>query len=107
MKRVLLVIALLTISFPAFAQLGGAISSLLGGSPTTTRNNITVMNMPQDKCSLPQNLIGKSIYQIEGMRFSQPVRIIHPGEMISSDYNERRINIMLDTQGIIRNVHCG
>ena len=104
MKRVIAILFLVMIAGPVSAQWGSAIGSVIGRP--TSRNNITVVNQ-QPTCNPPQNLVGRSIGQIEGMRFNQPVRILRPNEMITSDYDARRINIGLDMNGIIREVHCG
>jgi hypothetical protein len=106
MKKLLVVFLL--IAMPAMAQNIGqnvAPTYQIIKTPTNSKS-VVVVNTPRS-CNPPQDIVGKSINQIEGMQFNQPVRIIHPGEMITSDYNDLRIDIMLDENGIIQNVHCG
>lgn len=61
----------------------------------------------QRKCTPPQNLINKSIDDINGMRFNHPVRIIHPNDLVTMDFNPDRLNIVVDHREIIRELRCG
>ncbi|GGH62085.1 hypothetical protein GCM10011341_35920 [Frigidibacter albus] len=41
------------------------------------------------------------------MRFSQQLRVINPGQMVTMDYLEARLNIAIDEQDRISRVYCG
>lgn len=35
------------------------------------------------------------------------IRVIRPGEMYTQDFNNNRLNVMLDAGGVIRDLRCG
>jgi hypothetical protein len=53
------------------------------------------------------DLIGKSANVLETVRFAAEVRILHPGDMMTMDYNAARTNIMIDDKNIITTITCG
>jgi hypothetical protein len=50
---------------------------------------------------------GRSGAALEGIVFSQPVRIIGPGDPVTEDYSPLRINFDLDATGTIVRIWCG
>ena len=54
-----------------------------------------------------QVLVGQPASRLETMRFSQPLRVINPGQMVTMDYIEARLNISVDEAGRISRVSCG
>jgi len=54
-----------------------------------------------------QQLVGQPASTLETMRFSQPLRVINPGQMVTMDYIEARLNISVDEAGRISRVSCG
>ncbi|MDP3339485.1 I78 family peptidase inhibitor [Frigidibacter sp.] len=54
-----------------------------------------------------QQLVGQPASRLETMRFSQPLRVINPGQMVTMDYSESRLNIAIDESGRISRVYCG
>jgi hypothetical protein len=62
-----------------------------------------------DACgaSALQSLIGRKESVLETMRFSQPMRVIQPGTMVTMDFQENRVNFNIDDTGFITSVTCG
>ncbi len=62
-----------------------------------------------DACgaSALQSLIGRKENVLETMRFSQPMRVVKPGTMVTMDFQENRVNFNLDDTGFITSVTCG
>lgn len=64
---------------------------------------------PTDAChaSELQYLVGEPGSVLNGMRFSQEVRVIEYGMAVTMDYNPARLNIQLDRWDVIERVSCG
>lgn len=71
-----------------------------------TPNSTIVVRQPRN-CRPPMELLNKSIDDINGMKFSHPVRIIRPNDAVTMDHNPDRLNIILDHAEIIRQLRCG
>ncbi|MBA3911748.1 MAG: hypothetical protein C0524_18205 [Rhodobacter sp.] len=54
-----------------------------------------------------QYLVGKPGVLLDGMRFSQDVRVIQPGMAVTMDFKPDRLNIWLDERDVIVRVVCG
>ena len=54
-----------------------------------------------------QYLVGQPGAVLDGMRFSQELRVIKHGMAVTMDYNPARLNIQLDQQDVIERVTCG
>jgi hypothetical protein len=54
-----------------------------------------------------QGLAGQDQSALDGMRFSQPVRIIAPGTAVTMDFSPARLNIETDATGRILRAYCG
>jgi hypothetical protein len=54
-----------------------------------------------------QYLVGRPGVVLDGMRFSQDVRVIQYGMAVTMDYNPYRLNIWLDRRDVIERVTCG
>jgi hypothetical protein len=54
-----------------------------------------------------QYLVGRPGVVLDGMRFSQDVRVIQFGMAVTMDYNPTRLNIWLDRRDVIERVTCG
>lgn len=54
-----------------------------------------------------QYLVGRPGVVLDGMRFSQDVRVIQYGMAVTMDYNPNRLNIWLDRRDVIERVTCG
>jgi hypothetical protein len=54
-----------------------------------------------------QDMVGKPRRVLETIRFAVPVRIIEPGQPVTADFSESRLNILLDEAGIITEIRCG
>lgn len=54
-----------------------------------------------------QYLVGKPGVVLDGMRFSQDLRVIQYGMAVTMDYNADRLNIWLDRRDVIERVTCG
>lgn len=56
--------------------------------------------------------VGQSYAQAEvAIRDALPsgasVRVVRPGQATTEDYNPRRLNVMLDAGGVVRDLRCG
>lgn len=62
-----------------------------------------------DECGAAalQNLVGQPRQAVEGMTFTQPVRIIEPGQAVTMDFSAQRLNIELDANARITRIACG
>ena len=54
-----------------------------------------------------QDLVGKPGAVLDGMRFSQDLRVLQPGTAVTMDYSADRLNIRLDARDVIVEVSCG
>lgn len=54
-----------------------------------------------------QYLVGKPGVLLDGMRFSQDVRVIQYGTAVTMDYSATRLNFWLDRRDVIERVTCG
>ena len=54
-----------------------------------------------------QGLVGQPESVLQGMRFSQPVRVIGFGMPVTMDYAPGRLNIEMGPDGRIARVWCG
>lgn len=54
-----------------------------------------------------QYLVGKPGVMLDGMRFSQEVRVIQHGMAVTMDYRADRLNFWLDRRDVIERVVCG
>ncbi len=54
-----------------------------------------------------QGLVGQRGSVLDGMRFSQEIRVIQPGMAVTMDFNPDRLNIWLDDRDVIERVTCG
>ena len=64
---------------------------------------------PVNQCGAAdlQGLVGQPAAVLETMRFSQPIRIILPGQAITMDYSPNRLNIEINEADRIARVSCG
>lgn len=62
-----------------------------------------------DACAASQlqYLVGDQARVLQTMRFSQPLRVIPYGTMVTQDFQGQRLNIWLDQYDIIERVSCG
>ncbi len=62
-----------------------------------------------DACgaSALQAFVGQPPSALDAVRLIQPVRIIRPGDAVTMDFREDRINFELDGQDRIARVYCG
>ncbi|MGL4235081.1 I78 family peptidase inhibitor [Tabrizicola sp.] len=66
-------------------------------------------NEPMDQCGASelQYLVGQPGAVLDGMRFSQDVRVIEYGMAVTMDFKADRLNIWLDRRDVIERVVCG
>jgi len=111
MKKFAFVFLLAVMALPAAAQ-----ENMTFGHPNPNQNNTyqiikgagnSNIVTRTNRCQIPQGIINKSIDDINGMKFNHAVRIIHPNEPVTMDYNPDRLNIILDYRNIIRELRCG
>lgn len=54
-----------------------------------------------------QSLVGQQESVLATMKFDQTIRIIRPDTAVTMDFRADRLNIRIDTQGLIGSVYCG
>lgn len=54
-----------------------------------------------------QVLKGQSVALFESQARSGPSRVLRPGQPMTMDYNEARVNVEVDNQGRITRAFCG
>ena len=61
------------------------------------------------QCGAPrlQRLVGQPATVLEKMKFAPPTRIIRPGQGVTMDYSQTRLNIEIDRSERIARVFCG
>lgn len=85
----------------------------LRGDGSTPTNKPPVQVAPPvaqtDQCGASKlmYLRGKPLSTLNSMQFTQPLRIILPGQMVTQDFNPDRLNIMINAQNMIENLRCG
>lgn len=62
-----------------------------------------------DICGLDQfrGLVGQPASAVNSVISDQPVRLITPGSIVTTEYNPQRVNVDVDTNNIIVDVRCG
>ncbi|PYF09727.1 peptidase inhibitor I78 family protein [Rhodobacter viridis] len=62
-----------------------------------------------DRCGAAglQGLVGQKENALKAMTLPKPTRVVHPGEAVTMDYSETRLNVMIDSKGLISKLHCG
>jgi Peptidase inhibitor I78 family len=70
---------------------------------------VPAANPDPDACGASelQYLVGKPGVVLDGMRFSQDVRVIQPDTAVTMDYSATRLNFWLDRRDVIERVTCG
>lgn len=65
--------------------------------------------MPVEQCNAAvfQGLVGQPGSVLNGMRFSNDVRVIQPGMAVTMDFSPNRLNIWLGAGDVIERVTCG
>ena len=53
-----------------------------------------------------QNLIGQSETVLATMKFGVPVRVIHPGDAVTMDFQPDRLNFIIGESGKIEKIEC-
>lgn len=54
-----------------------------------------------------QGLVGQPAQVLAAMTFSQPLRVIRPGQPVTEDYRPARLNVEVDASERISRVSCG
>ena len=64
---------------------------------------------PQASCGANelQYLVGRPGVVLDGMRFSQDVRVVQHDMAVTMDYSPTRLNFWLDRRDVIERVTCG
>ena len=65
--------------------------------------------LPDESCGAAelQGLVGQPASVLQTLRFSQVVRVIRPGMMVTMDYSPQRLNIQVDAAEKITALTCG
>ena len=54
-----------------------------------------------------QNLVGQPKTALDDAALPAVVRVIHPGDAVTLDFNPARLNVELDADGVIAKLSCG
>lgn len=121
----LLATACLALSFPVAAQADGALMDRIAPDVPQDGSNVSPGSAPAGEpgdagpadAAEPQpvvntcaynDLIGKRAESIDKSRFGDKfVRTLKPGQMVTMEYREDRVNLQVDDAGIIVGVTCG
>lgn len=81
---------------------------LLALIPLTACSTTPLLTVAAESCSLAQHqrLVGMNIGEVYLPR-QLPVREISPGQLVTMEYQPRRLNIYMDPKGWITKVTCG
>lgn len=62
-----------------------------------------------DSCGVSENeeLVGQPVETFNQDAWPEPVRVVAPGSIITTDYNAKRINLDIDKSGTITRIWCG
>lgn len=58
-------------------------------------------------CQIPPDMVGKPHAEIQKLKLTAPVRVIFPGNAVTTDHVSNRLNFKVDKKGIITSVTCG
>jgi hypothetical protein len=58
-------------------------------------------------CQIPPEMVGKPHTDIQKLKLTAPVRVIFPGNAVTTDNVSNRLNFKVDKKGIIKSVTCG
>jgi hypothetical protein len=58
-------------------------------------------------CQVPADMVGKPSAEIQKLKLTVPVRVIFPGDAVTSDHVTNRLNFKLDKKGNIATINCG
>ena len=63
----------------------------------------------EDACgaSALQDLVNQPADRLASMRFVATMRVVRPNSAVTMDYSPERINIAVDSRGVITGVTCG
>lgn len=94
MRRILLIVTAL------------ATLSACGGKDRTEEPDIV---LPTDSCGALrlQGLVGQPAEVLESIRFTQPVRVVGPGQPVTMDFNPQRLNVETTDADRIKRLACG
>ena len=63
----------------------------------------------QDTCNAAPylGLIGQDATALERILIMRPVRVIRPGDLVTKDFRQERINFRINAAGMISDIDCG
>ncbi|ABA77600.1 hypothetical protein GQF56_22300 [Rhodobacter sphaeroides] len=65
--------------------------------------------LPTDSCGAVRltGLVGQPAEVLETIRFTQPVRVVRPGDMVTMDFSPARLTVETNEAGRIVRLACG
>ncbi|MCY1269180.1 Peptidase inhibitor I78 family protein [compost metagenome] len=88
--------------------------ALLAGCSSTEERSASPDAAASGRCNAEplQSLVGRTVSASllqEAKRTSgaQVARVLRPNDVMTMDYNSQRLNIDVDAQQVIRQIHCG
>lgn len=83
---------------------GKAVSSAVASSNT---NSPMVLGPSNTSCDYPSGWVGKKIDRAAVKATGHVVRILHPNDPATMDFNPNRLNVIIDKDDIVTEVKCG
>lgn len=93
---------------PTLALLAACATPPLADAPMPVEPGGGIGDTP-DSCGLAQAqaFIGQPPEAVNAALFTQPVRVIRPGDLVTMDFNPERLNFRVGEDGLIESVDCG
>ncbi len=62
-----------------------------------------------DTCGLAafESLVGQPAGAVDSVVTDQPVRLVAPGSIVTTEYNPQRVNVDVNASNVITGVRCG
>lgn len=89
------------------------LSACATGSSETSRSLTEIVRAERGAqhdlpgCQVPPEMVGKPHTEIQKLKLTSPVRVIFPGNAVTSDHIANRLNFKVDKKGNITSVTCG
>jgi len=80
-----------------------------GGQPMPVEPDGGIGDGAGDTCGVAglREFIGQDESVVAATLFTNPIRIVRPGDMVTMDFNPQRINFRVGEDGLIDEITCG
>lgn len=94
-------------AIPPPGFLGPPVSAPPYGGPVDVTPGFNDTEPDTCKAAGLQGFVGQPAGNLRTVAVSGPVRIIHPGELVTQEYDSHRIDVDVDGAGTIQRIQCG